>query len=222
MCLWRNVGKNVADYERSSLNYFTARGVDRASDKRRDEMWLAARLEDESTRFIPVWRSRNLVTVGQVPRPVFLSPHDGQDLIRTAESTILLGVSEDRTYFAIDVPAEEDSPSAALAALGQSANWRDDDCPGHPSKSTSGFPSLAAASGTEAALAVPTRLLPFAPLVRSSRLRCVHWSASISQWHEAVQLARVGWSARDQRTHLVRPPFAGHLPDSSTNPLCCP
>jgi len=124
LCLWRNVGKNMAGYERSSLNYFTARGVDRVSDKRRDEAWLAARLEDEDTRFIPVWRSQNLVTAGQVPRPVFLSPHDRQDLFPTAESMVLLGVREGRTYFAIDVPAEEDSPPAALAALGQFRDLR--------------------------------------------------------------------------------------------------
>jgi NAD+ diphosphatase len=117
-------------YKRSSLNHFTARALDRMSDRRRDDGWLAARLEDETTRFIPVWRSNNLFDMGtdadtnQVPRPVFLWPHDVRDLIHTAESVALLGVNGDSAYFAIGLSSEGDSLPTDLAELGRFQNLR--------------------------------------------------------------------------------------------------
>ena len=114
-------------YRRPSLNYFTARGVDRASRKRRDDEWLAVRLQDENTRFIPVWRSKNLFAADQISKPVFLLLHDVQDLVRTAGLTVFLGVDGNRAYFAVDVSSkseEEGSPPAALAALGQFRDLR--------------------------------------------------------------------------------------------------
>ena len=114
----------VADIKRSSLNHFTARAVDRVTDKRRDEAWLAARLEDEKTRFVLVFQSKNLFAAGEVVRPVLLPPGKVQDLIGRAELIALLGVSEGRAYFAIDVPAEGDSPPADLAAYGQFCDLR--------------------------------------------------------------------------------------------------
>jgi NAD+ diphosphatase len=106
----------AADIKRSSLNHFTARAVDRVTDKRRDEAWLAARLEDENTRFVLVFQSMNLFAEGEVARPVLLPPDEVQDLIDQAELIALLGLGEGRVYFAIDVPAEGDSPPASLAA----------------------------------------------------------------------------------------------------------
>jgi NAD+ diphosphatase len=113
-------------YKRPSLNHFTARGVDRVARNRRDDEWLAARLQDENTRFIPVWRSNNLFAADQISKPVFLRPHEVQDLVGTAGSTVLLGVDGIGAYFAIDVSPgdEEDSPPPALAALGQFRDLR--------------------------------------------------------------------------------------------------
>jgi NAD+ diphosphatase len=99
-------------------NYFSTYFIDRVSDKRQDDGWLAAKMTDETTRFLPVWRLRNLVRDGAVVEPVLLSPSDLSDLIAPAESTILLGVQGDTTYFAIDLPLDDSSPSI-LAALGE-------------------------------------------------------------------------------------------------------
>ena len=68
----------VADIKSSSLNHFIARTVDRVTDKRRDEVWLAARLEDENTRFILVFQSKNLFAAGEVAKPVLLPPGEVQ------------------------------------------------------------------------------------------------------------------------------------------------
>jgi len=61
-------------------------------------------------RFIPVWQLKNLFAVDQVPKPVWLSPHDVRDFIHTAESTALLGANADRAHFSVGLPSQQDSP----------------------------------------------------------------------------------------------------------------
>jgi NAD+ diphosphatase len=126
---WRDVilmerrSEVVGAQDCPTLNYFTTRALDRLEKQRADEAWTAVRLQDEGTRFIPVWQDKNLFTSGR-PEPVLLTPLDVQAFISTAESVILLGEDEDRTYFAIGLPAEGDAPPASLAALGQFRNLR--------------------------------------------------------------------------------------------------
>jgi NAD+ diphosphatase len=122
-------------YKRSSLSHFTARAMDRVSDRRRDDRWIAARLEDETTRFAPVWQSKNFFDTNEVSSPVFLFSRDVQGWIHTAESVVLLGVSGNSTYFAIGLSSEGDVPPAGLGELGrfrdlrQTALWLDEhDC----------------------------------------------------------------------------------------------
>jgi NAD+ diphosphatase len=105
-------------------NYFSTHFIDRVSDKRPDDEWLAAKLEDETTRFIPVWNLKNLVTDEDVPRPVYLPPRDVRDLLPEAESMILLGVTPEGTYVGIGLSSEEGSPPSELARLGQFRDLR--------------------------------------------------------------------------------------------------
>jgi NAD+ diphosphatase len=105
-------------------NYFSTYFIDRVSDKRPDDAWLAAQLEDETTRFIPVWNLKNLLTVESAPKPVYLSPGDVKHLLPEAESMILLGVTPERTYFAIGLPSDEDTPPGRLAELGEFRDLR--------------------------------------------------------------------------------------------------
>jgi NAD+ diphosphatase len=111
-------------YERSLQNYFTSCGIDRLTERRRDEEWLTARLEDETTLFIPVWHLENLFSAGQIIEPVFLSPHDVRDCIATAESTILLGVMKGRAFFAVGLPSKDSDPPPCLTDLGQFQDLR--------------------------------------------------------------------------------------------------
>ena len=105
-------------------NHFSTYFIDRVSDKRRDDEWLADQLENEATRFIPVWNLKNLFAGERVPRPIYLSPGDVQDLLPGAESTVLLGVTPERTYFAIGLSSDEDSPPSELAKLGEFRDLR--------------------------------------------------------------------------------------------------
>jgi NAD+ diphosphatase len=114
----------MADRKDAQPNYFSTYFIDRVSDKRPDDEWLAAKLEDETTRFIPVWNLKNLLTDEDVPRPVYLPPRDVQDLLPKPESVILLGVMSDTTYFALGLSSDEGSPPSGLAELGQFRDLR--------------------------------------------------------------------------------------------------
>ena len=108
-------------YTRSTLNYFTPRALDRTVDKRDDDAWFAACLQDTNARFVPVWREKNLFAAGDDPQPVLLTPADADELIATAESIVLLGEADGKVTFAIGLPAVDDTP---LAGLGKFRNLR--------------------------------------------------------------------------------------------------
>lgn len=82
-------------------NIFAEFALDRASRRRQDESWVRERSRDPMTRFVPIWDSKVLVTDGSKPRPILLRPEDSQRTLQQAESTVLLGESEGRTYFAV-------------------------------------------------------------------------------------------------------------------------
>lgn len=105
-------------------NYFSTNFIDRVADRRQDDQWLAAQLEAEATRFIPVWQLKNLFKAGQLPEPVFLAAHQVRDMLPGAESLTLLGVMPDRTYFAVGLTSDEDTVPAGLAELGDFRDLR--------------------------------------------------------------------------------------------------
>ena len=83
-------------------NFYAASGLDRAGHRRKDPAWLAQRLEDASSRFLPVWRSNNLIVTaaGGSPRGAFLARREIADALG---ETVLLGVIEECAYFAVDL-----------------------------------------------------------------------------------------------------------------------
>jgi NAD+ diphosphatase len=83
-------------------NFYAAAGiVDRAGWRRKDPDWLAARLTDPESRFVPVWRSQNLVLslTGAAPQAAFLPRHE----IIAEGDCVLLGIVEERAFFAVDL-----------------------------------------------------------------------------------------------------------------------
>jgi NAD+ diphosphatase len=93
-------------------------------DRRRDDAWLAAQLRDGHTRFIPVWKSKNLLAGDQGLGPVWLSPDEACGFVDGAESTTLLGVWEGRTYFCLGLSSPDGSSPAGLAERGQFQDLR--------------------------------------------------------------------------------------------------
>ena len=88
-------------------NSFSSNFLDRVSFKRSDKIWINAQFKNESTRIIPVWDSKNLCVSTPNQSPIFLTPGDLHDYSNALESSILLGVSNKRTYFVIDIDSEE-------------------------------------------------------------------------------------------------------------------
>jgi NAD+ diphosphatase len=92
-------------------NFYAAGGLDRVGHRRKDAAWLAERLAHPSSRFIPVWRSQNLIVAsdGEAPRAAFLARHE----IGTEGETALLGIVGESAYFAVDLSHVE-APLGAL------------------------------------------------------------------------------------------------------------
>jgi NAD+ diphosphatase len=108
-------------------NYYSSYGIDRVSARRRDDRWLADRLEADTTRFIPVWDQKNLFTArGERLEPVFLPARDARDWVPGAESLTLLGVADGSAYFALGLPSRAgSSPNPdGLAAWGRFRDLR--------------------------------------------------------------------------------------------------
>src|SRR5579864_5687912 len=96
-------------------NFYAAGGIDRAGHRRKDKDWLAQRLADPSSRFVPVWRSQNLVVAGEgaAPRAALLTREE----IAAEGESVLLGLVAESAYFALDLSALE-APLEALRITG--------------------------------------------------------------------------------------------------------
>jgi NAD+ diphosphatase len=91
-------------------NFYAAAGLDRAGHRRKDAAWLAERLADPATRFVPLWRSQNLVLQTE-PRAVLL---EARHVEVFAAEPVLLGLHRETALFAVDLSSHE----APLEGLG--------------------------------------------------------------------------------------------------------
>lgn len=101
----------------SAKNTFTALALDRVTRRRQDATWIEGRLQDPSTRFLPVWRSKVLVTDDSPPQPGWLRAKRAGGHLRQAESVILLGQDDAHAYFAVGLP-DDDGATAGLEENG--------------------------------------------------------------------------------------------------------
>jgi NAD+ diphosphatase len=118
---------DVIDIDRSDRSpggYFTFLTIDRAPHRRRDEAWVAERLQAPTTRFVPVWGSKVLIVEEPTLQPILLSAPDLGDLHQQAESIIMLGEAAGRAYFALGVPDTDETPPISLAKAGDFRDLR--------------------------------------------------------------------------------------------------
>ena len=94
---------------RSLRNGLVAPAVNRAAPQRDDESWLDTAIRSPASRFLPVWRDLNLIA-RQPPRAVLLTAEQCPALTR--ERYVLLGSDGATTYFALDLPSRQPSPTA--------------------------------------------------------------------------------------------------------------
>jgi NAD+ diphosphatase len=104
-----------------SPNFFAAASFDRVTHLRADLDWVAARLADPQTAFLPVWRGRNLVIEGEAPRAVRFARAEAAPLIEAGGELVLLGLFDGIAHFAVDL-SHLDEP-ATLAPLSGGASF---------------------------------------------------------------------------------------------------
>ena len=93
-------------------NPYTGSPLDRVSNLRTDTGWVAQALADPSSRFVPVWRGRNLFTTAGDGTPAAVFP---LGVAPGAHGWALLGNVDGASTFAIDLSAADD-PLALLPA----------------------------------------------------------------------------------------------------------
>ncbi len=118
-------GDRVDHFERSTLNYFSAGDLDRATGFRPRDEWLQERLADPATRIVPLWQSRNLLQGDSAPRPVLLSPAELGDAGFDCGAAVLLGTRGSIAYFALDLVVDEASLSRLIPAGASFRELRD-------------------------------------------------------------------------------------------------
>ncbi|MFQ3623446.1 MAG: NAD(+) diphosphatase [Acetobacteraceae bacterium] len=101
-------------------NAYTGSPLDRVSHRRDDDAFVAGRLADPTTVFVPVWRSKSLFRGGAdgAPEPALLSLEAAAALGLERRPRALLGLWGERAVFAIDLSADED-PMSALGGTGE-------------------------------------------------------------------------------------------------------
>lgn len=82
---------------------FTASDLDRASALRKDRDWLAGRLTDRRSRFLPMRELKALIRPGREPGIDWRGMADVLDALAEGASTVLLGIRDDVAHFAVDV-----------------------------------------------------------------------------------------------------------------------
>lgn len=107
----------IDHFQRSALNHFAANPVDRQALMRRDEKWLDTQTRSAEARFVPVWRAQNLITSEASPEAVLPKYAEIEPWLEKS-APILLGHLEGATYFALDLPARDESIPHQFSHMG--------------------------------------------------------------------------------------------------------
>jgi NAD+ diphosphatase len=102
----------------SQPHVFAGSPLDRASQYRKEAAWLAARRDDQQSRYLPFFDLRGLIAAGPQPALAWLEPTVVKLYRMQQAIEIFLGLKDGIAHFAIDVSPADASP-AARALMGQ-------------------------------------------------------------------------------------------------------
>jgi NAD+ diphosphatase len=106
---------------------FTGNPLNRASDRRTDSAWVAAKLRDPTSFILPMWRLQPFL-IGPERGPLetgFLRPGLCEKLAAPDAPCVLLGLEGEHALFALDISAANDPANEGpLAGLGQFREMR--------------------------------------------------------------------------------------------------
>lgn len=95
---------------------FAGNPLDRADDRRREADWIAVRLSDPDSRFLPLWRLSVLVREESSPRLAW-ARNDLIDSMNPETGPVFLGLRDDVAHFALDL-SELSEPEESLGVAG--------------------------------------------------------------------------------------------------------
>jgi len=108
---------------------FSGNPLDRASEKRTDQAWLAARLSDPDSLILPLWRLQPFLLGPENARgrleAAYFRPGLAETLAAPGAPCVLLGLEDAHAIFALDISAARDpSNEGPLAGLGHFRDMR--------------------------------------------------------------------------------------------------
>jgi NAD+ diphosphatase len=106
---------------RSTVNFYTTAGWDRAVERRADAVWFRQSLRDPGTLFHVVWQGRTLVRQEDHNALLTLNVAAAADLIDLARSVVLLGCDAEVAHIAIDLSSQ---PEDVIARFGPAIDLR--------------------------------------------------------------------------------------------------
>ena len=101
------------------LNFYDRPVFDRAGHYRTDNAWLDKQIKQESSRAVPIWRSRNLVADLEKPRLTTVPMNAG--VIDDSPFMVFLGLLDKIAHFAVDLSHHKTPP---FSDMGQFADLR--------------------------------------------------------------------------------------------------
>ncbi len=108
----------------SRPNAYTGSPLDRASALRDDADWIAERLDDPASLFVPVWRSKTLVQGEDEPQAVFLTGAAASAVRMAGGPWAFLGLQGDQAVFAVDVSGVDDPLPLLPESMGRFEDLR--------------------------------------------------------------------------------------------------
>jgi NAD+ diphosphatase len=84
-------------------NFYSGVALDRAHEWREDRVWYRERLAHPESRFVLLWRDRNLVRMDAVPEAALLRREVVEGLLGSPAEPVLLGLDNGVAYFALDL-----------------------------------------------------------------------------------------------------------------------
>lgn len=106
-------------------NFYGGTRFDRLVERRGDAGWLAERLADGATRFLPVWQAKNLVGDPAQPALTWIEAARAAELLRRGAEPTVLGEAEGALYVGLDCSfLETPDHEPALAGCGHFVDLR--------------------------------------------------------------------------------------------------
>lgn len=104
---------------------FAGNPLDRASDRRTDEAWLARLIEDRNSLAVALWNGRPLVETGEKgPQIAYLRADMAQELGGGPERLLFMGLWKETAVFAVDLEGGADPAEGPLKGLGRFEDLR--------------------------------------------------------------------------------------------------